>query len=68
MKEEELVRPICETQAKGGSSQIDISLIEHILKLSYEERIEGHESARQLVRDLQKAGQEYYARQSQSPT
>lgn len=45
---------------------IDESLIEHMLTLSYEERIDAHEAARQLVQDLQQAGQEYYARQSQN--
>lgn len=47
---------------------IDTSLIEHSLKLSYEERIEANDSAIELVRELQTAGQEYYARQSKSPT
>ena len=51
----------------GGFSPADISLVEHTLTLSYEERIEAHEAAHQLMRDLQKAGQDYYARQSQSP-
>ena len=49
-------------------SSIDISLIEHNLTLSYEERIEAHEAALQLVSDLKKAGQQYYAQQSQSST
>lgn len=49
-------------------SSIDTSLIEHMLTLSYEERIDAHEEARQLVNDLQKAGQEYYARQSKDTT
>jgi hypothetical protein len=44
-------------------SLIDVSLIEHMLSLSYEERIDAHEAARQLVNDLQQAGQDYYARQ-----
>ncbi|MCX6127323.1 MAG: hypothetical protein NTV34_21590 [Proteobacteria bacterium] len=43
---------------------IDTSLIEHMLTLSYEERINAHEAARQLVNDLKQAGQDYYARQS----
>lgn len=48
-------------------SSIDKSLIEHMLTLSYEERIDAHEASRQLVQDLQQAGQEYYARQSKDP-
>jgi archaellum component FlaD/FlaE len=49
-------------------TSIDTSLIEHFLSLSYEERLNAHEIARQLVNDLQHAGQEYYARRSKSPT
>lgn len=52
---------------KDPQGQIDRSLVEHSLTLSYEERIDAHESALQLVRELQKAGQEFYARQSKSP-
>jgi len=48
-------------------SPIDVSLVERALSLSYEERIDAHESARQLMNDLKKAGEEYRARQSQSP-
>ncbi len=50
------------------TEQLDPSLVEHSLKLSYEERIEANDSALELVRELQRAGQEYYARQSKSPT
>lgn len=50
------------------TGQIDTSLTDHTLRLSYEERIEAHESALQLVRDLQEAGKELHARQSKSPT
>jgi len=45
---------------------IDTSLMEHMLSLSHEERIEAHEAARQLVNDLHQAGREYYARQSKN--
>lgn len=45
---------------------IDVSLVEHALKLTYEERLEAHEATRQLMKDLQEAGQEFYERQSQS--
>jgi hypothetical protein len=45
------------------SVSIDVSLIEHMLSLTYEQRLEAHEAARQLVNDLYLAGQEYYARQ-----
>ncbi len=53
-------------KAQTGSfphGQIDASLIEHTLALSYEERIDAHESAFQLVKDLQEAGRKFYARQ-----
>ena len=53
-------------ESEGTDPQIDISLVEHCLSLSYEERLEAHEAARQLVKDLQKAGQDYYARQSKT--
>ena len=52
-------------QEEVSSSNIDVSLIEHALQLTYEERLEAHEAARQLVRDLQEAGQKYYERQPQ---
>jgi hypothetical protein len=51
-----------------GEGSIDSSLIDHTLSLSYEERIEAHESARQLVNDLQEAGKKYRAEQSQTIT
>ena len=47
--------------------QIDVSLVEHLLTLSHEERIDAHELARELAHDLMQAGKEYYARQSQDP-
>ena len=56
-----------QTEILDPGPQIDISLVEHCLNLSHEERIEAHEAARQLVKDLQKAGQDYYARQSETP-
>ena len=43
---------------------IDISLIEHCLGLSHEQRLESHESARQLIRELQEAGRKLYAGKS----
>jgi hypothetical protein len=46
----------------------DLSLIEHTLRLSYEERIQAHESTRELVKDLMEAGRAYYERQLKSPT
>lgn len=46
---------------------IDTSLVEHSLKLSYEERIEANDSAIEVVKELQKAGQDLYAQQSKSP-
>lgn len=56
------------TVSSPESGLIDESLIEHTLSLSFEERIEAHEAARQLVKDLQKAGNEHYARQSKGPS
>ncbi len=47
---------------------IDTTLTDHTLSLSYEERIETHQSALQLVRDLQEAGKELHARQPKSLT
>jgi hypothetical protein len=47
---------------------IDTSLVEHMLTLSYEERVDAHEAARQLMEDLLEAGQEYYARQPKNTT
>jgi hypothetical protein len=52
----------------ADESAIDVTLIDHNLRLSHEERIEAHESARQLVEDLQEAGREYRAQQSQTAT
>lgn len=57
-----------EATSHEPNSQIDPSLVEHSLSLSHEQRIESHESALQLVRELQKAGQEYYAREPKSST
>jgi hypothetical protein len=48
--------------------QIDDSLVAHLLSLTYEQRIDAHELARELVQDLMHAGKEFYARQSQGPT
>lgn len=47
-------------------SQIDSSLTDYSLGLSYEERIEVNDSAIELTRELQKAGQEFYAREPKS--
>jgi len=60
--------PVRDANAVSDNSQtpIDVSLINHALKLSYEERIEAHESARQLMSDLEEAGRNYYAQQSKS--
>lgn len=52
---------------KNSPGHLDPSLIERSLALSYEQRIDAHESALQLMRELQKAGQEFYARQSKGP-
>jgi hypothetical protein len=49
-------------------AQVDDSLVTHLLTLSPEQRIDAHEAARELVRDLMNAGREYYARQSKGST
>ena len=54
------------TRPTETTGEIDVSLIEHTLCLSHEERIEAHEAARQLVNDLQEAGREYRAKQPQT--
>jgi hypothetical protein len=56
------------TVSPAADLEIDVSLIEHALGFSYEERLEAHESARQLMQDLKEAGRQYYARQSKSTT
>ena len=43
---------------------IDTSLVDHFLRLSHEQRLESHESALQLVRELQEAGRKLYAGKS----
>ena len=57
-----------ENQDQANFVQIDESLVVHLLSLSHEQRIDAHEMARELTRDLMQAGKEYYARQSQVPT
>ena len=65
----DLANPITlDVRNHAGDFHIDDSLVEHLLSLSYEERIDAHERARELARDLMQAGKEYYARQSQDPT
>lgn len=46
------------------SPKIDVSLVEHTLTMSPEERVDSHEAARQLVKDLQNAGKAHYEGQS----
>ena len=55
-------------RGQGDGVHIDASLVAHLLSLSYEQRIDAHELARELVNDLMQAGKEYYARQSQGST
>lgn len=59
------------TQFKDENSQagfcpFDESLLIRTLSMNYDQRLDSHEAARQLVADLQKAGQTYYARQSKT--
>ena len=54
------------SKEQGDAVTIDVTLVAHLLSLSPQQRIEAHEAARQLVRDLQAAGQELYARQSET--
>lgn len=46
----------------GESTELLISAIKNKLSLSYEERIESHENARQLIHDLSNARKELSAR------
>jgi len=45
------------TVSLADDSEIDLSLLEHNLSLSYEQRLEEHQSALDLVLELQKAGE-----------
>jgi hypothetical protein len=57
-----------DSETDNDVGQIDDSLVAHLLSLSHEQRLDAHESARELVRDLMEAGKDYYARQSQGAT
>ena len=57
-----------ELQEADVRDHVDGSLVRHLLSLSPEQRIESHEAARILARDLAKAGKEHYARRSKSST
>jgi hypothetical protein len=43
------------------------SAIEQNLAMTYEQRIEAHENARQLMNDLRDAGKELHGAESQGP-
>jgi len=54
-------------QMEETTGQIDTTLTDHSLSLSYEQRIETHESALELVRDLKEAGKPLHGTQPKSP-
>ena len=54
-------------QISKDSQKLLESQIESILEMTYEERIEAHENARQLAVDLQLAGKELREK-SQNPS
>ena len=57
-------------QAVSSQDQnnIDFTVIEFNLSLSFEERIENHEAARNLMLDLRDAGKRFYETQSEAPS
>jgi hypothetical protein len=55
------------TTASDSTVLVDDSLVRHLLTLTPEERIDSHESARALAKDLAEAGREHYVRQSKRP-
>ena len=54
------VDPIIDSASPDFKDGIDTSLIDHCLSHNYEERLDAHEAARQLVKELQEAGQKLY--------
>ena len=48
---------LTEEHLTNSSRQLLVSAIESKLRMSYEARIESHENARQLIIDLQRAGE-----------
>ena len=49
-----------------NSPKVDWSALEIKLQMTYEERLEAHEQARELVEDLMEAGQNLYAKPQRS--
>lgn len=49
-----------------GSSEVDTSLIEYNLSLSFEERLAQHQSALNLLIELQIAGEHFRAREDEA--
>lgn len=45
--------------------ELDLELLRYNLELSHEERLIEHQRALQLLFDLQEAGKDYYAKQSE---
>jgi hypothetical protein len=54
------------TVSPGNHSEIDLSLIEYNLSLSFERRLEEHQSALNLALELQRAGEELRSMQNEA--
>jgi hypothetical protein len=48
------------------TEKLEISALRERLKMTYEERLEAHENARQLIEDLQKAWEISFAESQKS--
>lgn len=60
-----MCRNSCDSKEKAESDEAEMlldSAIEIRLRMSYEERIESHENARQLAQELFRAGEELRAK------
>ena len=57
---------IPDPRTTSPTTQIDSSLTDYTTSLSYEERINAHESALEFIKDLQIAGKEIHATKSKS--
>lgn len=54
--------PVRDAETVSPDFEEDLSLLEHTLSLSYEERIQHHQSALDLFLELQGAGEKLRAR------
>ena len=55
------------TQLENDSVELEISALKERLSMSYEERIDAHEFARQLLEDLKIAGETLDAKSKRTP-